>query len=173
MNPVDGQVYVCGLKGWQTSAAQDGCLERVRYTGKPFNFPVDVHVKANGIAITFDRPLDPTTANDEQSFGVEQWNYRWTSEYGSKLYKVTDPSKVGTDEVAVKSAKLQSDRKTVLLEIPNIHPVMQMRITVHVNSADGNPIECEVDETINHVPGSSAPPVLTSPLSPLPSNGAS
>jgi glucose/arabinose dehydrogenase len=172
MNPVDGQLYVCGLKGWQTAAAQDGCLERVRYTGKPFNLPVEVHVKNNGIAITFDKPVDPTTANDEQSFGIEEWNYRWTSEYGSKLYKVSDPSKVGTDEVVVKSAKLQSDKKTVFLEIPNIHPVMQMRIQVHINGADGNPIECDVDATINHVPGSSAPPVLTSRLPPLPSTGA-
>ena len=164
MNPVDGQMYAAGLKGWQTSAAQDGCLERVRYTGKPFNLPVDVHVKSNGIAITFDRPLDPTTANDEQSFGVEEWNYRRSPEYGSKLYKVSDPSKVGMDEVVVKSAKLQTDRKTVFLEIPKIHPVMQMGIQIHINSADGSAIECEVDSTINHVPGSSAPPVLTSPV---------
>jgi len=75
-------------------------------------------------------------------------------------------------EVTVKSAKLQSDRKTVFLEIPKIHPVMQMRISVHINGADGKPIECEVDETINHVPGSSAPPVLTSPLPPVAANGA-
>ncbi|HSZ56926.1 MAG TPA: DUF6797 domain-containing protein, partial [Tepidisphaeraceae bacterium] len=160
-NPADGQIYVCGLKGWQTAASHDGCLQRVRYTGKPFRLPTDVHLKSNGIAITFDCPLDPTTANDDQSFGVEEWNYRWSQEYGSKKYKPSDGAKVGTDEVNVKSAKLLADRKTVFLEIPTIHPVMQMGIQVHINAADGTPIECEVDETINHLPGSSMPAVLS------------
>jgi hypothetical protein len=38
---------------------------------------------------------------------------------------------------------------------------MQMGIQVHINAADGTPIECEVDETINHLPGSSMPAVLS------------
>ena len=51
----------------------------------------------------------------------------------------------------------------MFLEIPTIHPVMQMGIQIHINAADGTPIECEVDPTINHVPGSPRPAVLTSP----------
>jgi hypothetical protein len=162
-SPTDGQLYVCGLKGWQTSAGKDGCLQRVRYTGKQVCLPTDVHVQKDGIAITFACALDPKTANDEQSFGIEQYNYKWTSKYGSSKYKVSDPKKVGADEVEVKSAKLLPDRRTVFLQIPHLRPVMQMAIQIHLNAADGAPIECEVDNTINHVPGSSAPPTLTSP----------
>ncbi len=33
-NPADGQLYVAGLRGWQTDAGHDGALQRVRYTGK-------------------------------------------------------------------------------------------------------------------------------------------
>ena len=33
-NAADGQLYVCGLKGWQTRATKDGIFQRVRYTGK-------------------------------------------------------------------------------------------------------------------------------------------
>ena len=161
VNPADGQLYLCGLKGWQTSAVRDGCLQRVRYTGKPFYLPTDVRVKSNGITLTFDRALDPTTASDEQSYGIERWNYKWSIEYGSKKYKPSDGAKVGTDEVPVKSAKLSPDHKTIFLEVPNLHPVMQMGIQMHINAADGTPIECEVDETINHVPGSSLRPVLS------------
>jgi hypothetical protein len=162
MNPVDGQIYVCGLKGWQTSAAHDGCLQRIRYTGKPMNLPVDFHVKAGSISITFDQPLDPRTSNDDQSFGVSECNYKWSSKYGSDRYKPSDPTKVGNDDLDVKSAKLQPDKKTVVLEIPKLHPVMQLSIEMHIAAANGAPIECELDATINHVPGSSAPPVLTS-----------
>jgi hypothetical protein len=162
-NPADGQLYVCGLKGWQTSASRDGCLQRVRYTGKPATLPVQLHVKSAGIAITFATPLDPKMAGDEQNFGIEQWNYKWSDKYGSSKYKPGHPEQVGTDEVEIKSAKLLPDGRTVFLEIPDIHPVMQMSIQVHLATSDGTPIECDIDPTINHVPNLALPPVLTSP----------
>jgi glucose/arabinose dehydrogenase len=160
-SPADGQLYVCGLKGWQSSAGRDGCLQRVRYTGNQVCLPTEVHVQKEGIAITFACALDPKTANDEQSFGIEQYNYRWSSKYGSSKYKVSDPNHVGADEVEVQSAKLMPDGKSVFLEISRLKPVMQMAIQIHLNAADGTPIECEIDNTINHVPGLVEPPVLT------------
>jgi hypothetical protein len=162
-NPADGQLYVCGLKGWETNGTRDGCLQRVRYTGKQTCLPTDLHVRKNGLAITFACPLDPKTANDEQSFGIEQYNYIWSGKYGSSKYKVSNPKQVGSDEVEVKSAKLMPDGKTVVLEVPGLRPVMQMSIQLHLNAADGAAIECEIDNTINHVPGSAEPPVLTAP----------
>ena len=33
-NKRDGQLYVAGLRGWQTNAAREGGLDRVRYTGR-------------------------------------------------------------------------------------------------------------------------------------------
>jgi glucose/arabinose dehydrogenase len=38
-NPADGQLYLCGMKGWQTNAAKDACFHRVRLTGTPANMP--------------------------------------------------------------------------------------------------------------------------------------
>jgi hypothetical protein len=162
-SPIDGQLYVCGLKGWETSGSRDGCLQRVRYTGKQTCLPCDLHVQKDGLTITFTCPLDPKVANDEQSFGIQQYNYKWSGQYGSKKYKVSDPSQVGMEDVEVKSSKLMPDGKTVFLQIPHLRPVMQMAIQIHLNAADGTPIECEVDNTINHVPGSTDPPTLTSP----------
>lgn len=162
-NPADGQLYVCGLKGWETNGNRDGCLQRVRYTGKPVCLPSDLHVKKDAIAITFTCPLDPKTANDEQSYGIEQYNYRWTGKYGSEKYKVSNPTQIGGDEVDIKSAKLQPDGKTVVLEIPGLRPVMQMAIQLHLEARDGTPIDCEIDNTINHIPGSALPPVLSAP----------
>src|SRR5687767_7660318 len=37
--PQDGQLYLCGLRGWQTAGARDAALHRVRYTGKPVHMP--------------------------------------------------------------------------------------------------------------------------------------
>ncbi|HKQ37224.1 MAG TPA: DUF6797 domain-containing protein, partial [Verrucomicrobiae bacterium] len=48
-HPIDGQLYLCGLKGWQTSGARDGALHRVRYTGGKVHMPSALHVMTNGI----------------------------------------------------------------------------------------------------------------------------
>jgi hypothetical protein len=152
-SPADGQLYVAGLKGWQTAAAHDGGLQRVRYTGKPLRMPVGIHVKHNGIQIDFSCPLDPEAANDEQSYAVEQWNYRWTSTYGSPEVKVSNPKAVGHDTVTVKSAKLSADGKSVFLEIPDIKPVMQMGIEMDLKSADKAAVKWTIYNTINKVPG--------------------
>ena len=52
---------------------------------------------------------------------------------------------------ARKSAKLQPDKRTILLEIPGLQPVEQMIIKLDVKSADGVPIRCEIGNTINKV----------------------
>ena len=33
-NPRDGQLYVSGMAGWGTYTPDDGCFQRVRYTGR-------------------------------------------------------------------------------------------------------------------------------------------
>ncbi len=150
-NPRDGQLYVAGLKGWQTVAVQDGALQRVRYTGKPLQQPVALHVEPNGIRLTFGSPLDPTSANDPGNYGLAQWNYRWTSTYGSDSWSVADPDKKGEDPVEVKSAKLSPDGKTVFLETAPLQPVMQMRIKYALETADGTALRQEIYNTINRV----------------------
>jgi hypothetical protein len=148
-NPVDGQLYVCGLKGWQTDGPQDGGVYRVRYTGKAADMPCGLHARRNGLEIGFTDPVDPKTAGDEQSYGVEQWNYQWTARYGSPDFSVIDPTKKGHDEVEVKSARVLADGKTVFLEMPGIRPVMQMHVDVKIKGADGRPISCEIFNTIH------------------------
>jgi hypothetical protein len=151
-HPIDGQLYVSGLKGWQTAGPRDAALQRVRYTGKPVNAPLELHVTKKGIQITFTDPLDKTSATDEQNYAIEQWNYRWTSEYGSKDYSVANPGQLGHDTVATKSIVLSADAKTIFLEIPDLKPVMQMKIKFSIQAADGAPIRQEIYHTINRVP---------------------
>ncbi len=89
----DDNLYVVGLRGWQTAARRDGCLQRVRYTGKPFHVPLALAVEKEGVRLTFAEKLDPKTAGDSSRYRIEQWNYRWSGDYGSKHWKVSDPQK--------------------------------------------------------------------------------
>jgi hypothetical protein len=153
INPVDGQPWVTGLKGWQTQANLDGMLARVRYTGKPVLMPLEWHIQKTGVRITFTAPLDKASAQDPDNWFVEQWNYHWTQDYGSAEWSIKDPAKHGHDPVEVKSVKLLEDGKTVFVELAQVIPVMQMRIKMDLQGASGGPaLKTNIFTTISAVP---------------------
>jgi hypothetical protein len=131
---------------------EPGGFHRVRYTGAPLHMPNALHVHPDSITITFSNPLDKTAAQDTGNYSIQQWNYRWTQNYGSKHYSVTDPKKEGHDDVEITAATLSQDSKTVTLKIPSLKPVMQMKIQLDLKSADGQPIKHTIHNTINRVP---------------------
>ncbi|HEV8292496.1 MAG TPA: hypothetical protein VGP94_11255, partial [Tepidisphaeraceae bacterium] len=151
-NPKDGQLYVCGIKGWQTSGNRDGCLQRIRYTNKPAHLPVSLQIKTNAIQMTFSDPLDHASATDKDNYSIEQWNYRWTSEYGSKDYSPSNPGKLGRDPMEIASADLAADQKMVTLRVEGLAPVMQMKIAMKLKAADGSDISTAIYNTINVIP---------------------
>ena len=119
-NAADGQLYVAGLRGWQTNGGRDGAFQRVRYTGKPFETITALHVGHDTLTLGFNVALDRATATDPGSFDIQQWNYRWSEKYGSDLYSVTDPSKVvgkkgelKGERVSFTAVQLSPDGKTV------------------------------------------------------------
>jgi len=151
-SPVDGQLYVAGLKGWQTNGVKDGAIQRVRYTGKSVTMQESLHVSKKGITIRFTGALDKKSASDPQNWAIEQYNYLWSSAYGSDTYKVSKPEEKGTDQVAIESVKVAEDAKSVFLEVAGLKPVMQMRIKMNVKAVDGSRVPDDVANTINVVP---------------------
>jgi hypothetical protein len=145
----DGNLYVCGLNGWQTAAQKDGCLQRVRYTGKPLTVPVGMSVHTDGVRLTFAEELDPKTAADAAKYHVDVWGYRWSGDYGSKHWSVADPNKEGHDPVAIEAVTLSADRKSVFLRLKDVKPVMQMRIGYDVKTAAGAAASGTVYNTIH------------------------
>ena len=150
-NAKDGNLYIAGSTGWQTAAAREGSLERVRFTGKPVALPVAWHAHSNGLTLAFSDALDRSTAEDAGSYSIHQWNYRYASQYGSKDWSVATPEKEGRDECTVKSARLLPDGKTVFIEIPGLQPVMQMEIQYNVNTAAGKPLRSQFWLTLNRL----------------------
>ena len=59
VNPADGQVYACGLQGWN-GGGRAGLLEkgiqRLRYTGRPHRMVSDCQVHQDGLQIGFNFP---------------------------------------------------------------------------------------------------------------------
>ncbi|MBI4658036.1 MAG: hypothetical protein HY735_04155 [Verrucomicrobia bacterium] len=150
-NPSDGHLYVAGSTGWQTSAVKDGALQRIRYTAKPARLPIRWHAQANGLALTFTEPLERSAAEDPGSYALHRWNYRYARSYGSKDWSVVDPQREGRDEVALTSARLLADGKSVFLEVPDLRSVMQMEVKYNLNAADGKPLRSQLWLTLNRL----------------------
>jgi glucose/arabinose dehydrogenase len=158
-NTKDGQLYVAGLRGWQSNAAREGGIDRVRYTGAPVCMPTGLNATPKGMKVTFTAPLDPESASNPENYAVEVWNYRWTSNYGSADYSTIpdepgvpkDPKKKTHDPLLVKSARLGEDGKSVFLEIEGVKPVMQMKIAMRIQSAEKAPASFEIYNTIHEL----------------------
>jgi hypothetical protein len=152
MNKADGQLYLVGMKGWQTSAGKDGCFQRVRYTGKPANMPKTYHVLKTGIELGFTDALDKEAAVDVQNWGAQWFHVEYTNNYGSPEFKVSDHKQKGRENVTIKSVKISEDGKKVTLEMPELKPVTNLVIKYKVKAADGSVIQQELDATINRMP---------------------
>ncbi len=153
INPADGQVYATGLSGWQgPPEGKDGCLQRLRYTGRPVKLLDDVAVRPEGLRLRFNFELAADNARDPASYHLEQWNYRWTANYGSDQYSVAHPDQPGHDRLTIQEVRLSSDRRSVELMIPGLRPVNQVEIRLDLVAADGERFRELAELTINAVP---------------------
>ena len=160
--PQDGQLYVACSTGWQTSATRDGALQRVRYASTtPLRVPLAWRAHRNGLALTFAEPLEHEPAEDAGSYSVHQWNYRYAKAYGSKDYSVANPTQEGRDEVAVRSARVLADGRTVFLETTDLQPVMQMEVKYNLRFTSGAAASGPLYLTLNRLDNPLAPPQKT------------
>ncbi|HYG76740.1 MAG TPA: DUF6797 domain-containing protein [Planctomycetota bacterium] len=159
-HPGDGQLYLCGLRGWQTTAARDGVFQRVRYMNKPLHMPAELHVTKTGLEVTFLNALDPESVKDTGNWSGWWFNVKWAQDYGSARWSPTDPSKKYDKGVKdppgepfeIKSVSLSADGKKVSIEIPGIKPVTNMIIKCKIKAADGTTINTQICNTINRMP---------------------
>jgi cytochrome c2/glucose/arabinose dehydrogenase len=147
----DGQLYVTGLMGWVTSAVKEGCFQRVRYTGRPAHLPRELQAHENGLLIRFTDPLEKESAEDIHNFTIQQWQYRWSGEYGSPEFRPSDERRRGRDLVPIRSATLLDDGRSLFLEIPDLRPVMQMSVQYALRSPEGTVLRSSIDHTIHQL----------------------
>lgn len=158
-HPQNGQLYVIGFRGWQTSGRD--AFQRVRYTGVTTPLPVGLSAHENGLLIRFSAPLDRKTAEDPSRYSLSKWNYVWAPQYGSGRFSIdhpdaaaearatTEPSKGAhniIDTVTVGAAKLLDDGQSVFLYVPKLTAAMQMELKFDLTDPKGAPVR----ETIYH-----------------------
>src|SRR5207249_3752498 len=140
--PTDGQLYLCGLRGWDTNAVKDGQFCRVRYTGKAVSVPVGLRVRQSGLEITFSAPLDRGAVEDDQN---------WAGEWGGQAGKVG--RKPGAQaEMAIEAVRLAKDGRTVTVELNRVPVGVNYSIQYQLKAADGSPVSGKLHGTIHRAP---------------------
>jgi cytochrome c2 len=137
VNPMDGQLYIAGfqISGWGTTASRLTGMGRVRYTGAPSTVPRELVPMDKGVLVRFDVPLDVRKAVDPDNYSLTSWHYKRTYQYGSPQYKADGTT--GIDRLPASSAYLSKDGRSVFIGVPNMRPVMQMRLAWSLSTADG------------------------------------
>lgn len=152
VNPHDGQLYVSGLKGWGTNAKDDGCLERVRYTGNRTAMLTEIRLLADSFELTFSEPLNADSARARKRYQIEQWNYIYSEMYGSPEMSVRKPEQKGHDELEIQQVTISDDGTRVRLRVPDVTPVDQVRIAFDLDDAAGHSVKQEAYLTVHRVP---------------------
>ena len=140
-NPLDGQLYVCGMSAWGTQQMiEPGGLYRIKYSGKPVFVPIELNASQKGLLIKFATRLDPKSAQNIDNYTVKTWDLRRSREYGSEHYneKVLD----------VKRITLLPDQHTINIEIPGIQATWQMEVNFKLNDHLGNEVKGTLQNTI-------------------------
>ena len=150
-NPADDHLYVCGLFAWAGDRTQPGGFYRVRRTDQPLRIPVAYETARDGIVVRFATELDPDAAVDPGNYSMRIWQYLRRASYGSEDYRVLAEG-TGRDDLAVRSATLSADGRSVFIEIPDILPVQQFHLEMNLRSRDGARMREFVHGTI-HEPG--------------------
>ena len=120
----------------------------MRYTGKPFPFPVGYHVEPDGVKLTFDQPWTRSRWPDLSHYKVGRWNYRWSARLRLEALVGGRAEQSGHDPVNVTAATLGADGRSVTLKFADMRPAMQTKIEYDLKAADGSPRKGAVYATI-------------------------
>jgi hypothetical protein len=146
VNPKDGQVYVVGLRGWQTRAQDVGCVQRVRYTGAKVPLVTAVTASKDAIQLQLTEPASKWVVH------LDQWNYIWSRHYGSPQMSPSEPTKAGHDPVGIKDIVVPAPGKSLRLDLERaLERVHQLRIRLELEDAGGREVRPTIYMTVNTI----------------------
>lgn len=104
----DGALYTCGMFAWAGNAISPGGFHRIRRGTQPAQVPLAVHAAKGTMTVTFSDPITDTKST------IKVWSLKRTKNYGSKHHD--------EHELTIRSMKLNEDKRTVTLDIPDLAP---------------------------------------------------
>ena len=158
----DGSLFVAGFRGWQTNAANECAVQRIRYTGATVPIPDKLEITATGVRLRFETELDEELATDPESYSAERWNYVRGPQYGSGEFSVDNPDVQAEknalekeskehhkrDKVEIAAARLLKDGKTIEIDLAGHKPSMQLKVAWDLEDAEGEVLQGDLHATV-------------------------
>lgn len=134
VHPIDGRLYLSGFEIWGTSGTRISGLFRVRPGEAPSWLPREVLASKRGVLLRFDGEISPELSAELGRYSVDRWNYEQTHNYGSGNFKLDGTP--GQESIAISSARVSIDRKSLFLGIPDMRPSHSLRVTYRLPVPD-------------------------------------
>ncbi|MFI5934005.1 family 16 glycoside hydrolase [Actinoplanes sp. NPDC051494] len=155
----DGAIYLGGL-GAEGNWGQEGKLrfglQKLTPNGTNVFDMKTMKATPTGFTIEYTKPLsDATIAKLPTAYGIEQWRYVPTEQYGGP--------EVDQETLPVTAATVSSNRKTVTLTVAGLRRdhVVHLRSPRPFSAADGETLwSTEAWYTLNEIPGAQAQQVF-------------
>ena len=133
--------------GWGGRGNSPWGLQRTRWTGE---VPFEIHemkARSNGFDLVMTHPVDEAVATNLENYSMESYTYRLQSRYGGP--------EDDKEAVAITSAAVLADGKTIRLEVDNLRAgYVHELITENLQSADGvELLHPEAYYTLVNIPG--------------------
>ena len=125
-HPADGSIWLAGFRIYDSGAPDLEALARLRPAKEPLAAPVDAKLVKEGVVISFDTPLEPSSVKPE-AVQAREWQYLRSGNYGSPRMK--RDGKQGADPLATGGTFISKDGKSVFIHIPDLKPTMQLEIS--------------------------------------------
>jgi len=145
----EGAYYAGGVGmsgGWSWKNTKHG-LQRLKYNKKTTFEMLAIRSMSNGFEIEFTEPLASNRGNQPSDYGVKQWWYLPTADYGGP--------KMDLKQMTIKELKISPDRTKVLLVIPGLKKehVIKFDLNDELKSASGQNLwSSEAWYTLNNIP---------------------
>ena len=150
-NPIDGQLYYSGLTGWQAGATREGSIQRLRFTGEKGLYLQKAIARKGRLELSFNSPVKDVS---DDGWDATAWNYRWSKQYGSPHFKVSEPGVEGVDTLTIKNIDRAKDGRTLIVNIPDLQPCHTLKLNFSVKGEDATELSGPVYFTIHELPSS-------------------
>lgn len=115
----DGSLYFAATAGW--GAGEDG-LQRISWDGQVSPDIRDIRITERGFAVSFTRPMDPTTLAKLDAYEITRFRYYYHYKYGSPW--------IDEARVPVSEARVAPDRLSTELVLGELKPGFVYEISV-------------------------------------------
>ena len=135
-NPRDGQLYVSGMTGWGTYTVDDGCFQRVRYTGDPVQLPFASSTPTRtACSSAFTQPLDREIAGRGRATSSPRSGTITTAPATAPPNSPRDiPASPATTRWRSARRTSWPTARRLFLEIPELQPVNQLHLHLRVDA---------------------------------------